>query len=517
MTDELKQPIGRRDLLKSVVGLTTGLAFAGPRVPASAGSATPAAPAHPPPPELWRASASALAGWVSTREVSSVAIVQSHLDRIAQVNPELNAVAVVLGDEALKNAAAADRAIARGERVGPLHGVPITIKENLDLAGTATTEGLPSLRENVVAIDSPCVAQLKAAGAIPIGRTNMAEMGLRYHTESGLHGATLNPWDASRTPGGSSGGDAVAVATGMTPIGIGNDYGGSVRFPAQCCGVAALRPSRGRVASAIALAGESRFPITIQLFLVHGPLARSVSDLRLALHSMSGADARDPWWTPAPLEGGPEVPRRVAMIVDPEGAGVDPRVLGGVRRAAAALTAAGYVVDEVDSGSVVEAADLWARMIAADIREFFLPLMLEIGSAANRQFVEQLLEAVPPLDRSEYAQALAERNRLTRIWSEFQQEYPLVLGPVSTAQPFPVGSDLGGREAVETLLGSVRLTVAVNLLGLPSVALPVMVADELPQAVQLIGPMYREDLCLAAAETIEASIGAITPIDPRHN
>src|SRR5215471_9540710 len=191
--------------------------------------------------DLWRMGAWELAERVRSREVSRREVVEAHLRRIEDVNPRVNAISVVLADEALAAAEDADR----GD--GPLAGVPVTIKENIDVAGSATTFGIVPLREALAREDAPHIAELRAAGAIPIGRTNMPELGMRWHTASALHGLTRNPWSAGHTAGASSGGDAVAVATGMTPLGMGNDGAGSLRWPAQCCGVAALRPSLGRV------------------------------------------------------------------------------------------------------------------------------------------------------------------------------------------------------------------------------------------------------------------------------
>ncbi|HEX6031924.1 MAG TPA: amidase family protein, partial [Tepidiformaceae bacterium] len=234
--------------------------------------------------ELWRLGAADLATLIRTKEVKSREVVSAHLDRIAAVNPKVNAVTVVLADAALAAADAADRAVAAGSEVGALHGVPMTVKENIDVAGSATTQGIVAMAEAVPPMDAPHIAQLKAAGAIPMARTNLPDFGLRWHTDNALRGATKNPWDASRTPGGSSGGEAVALATGMTPLGMGNDYGGSLRWPSQCAGTAALKPTLGRVAQASALAPEEA-TITLQMFAVEGPMARHVRDLRLAFES----------------------------------------------------------------------------------------------------------------------------------------------------------------------------------------------------------------------------------------
>jgi amidase len=200
--------------------------------------------------ELWRKGAVELAKLISDREVSSREVVQAHLDRVEAVNPHLNAIVRLLPGEALAAADAADRAVADGSALGPLHGVPCTVKENIDVAGTPTTQAIPALAEAVAPVDAPQVERLRAAGMIPIGRTNLPDFGLRVHTDSSLHGLTRNPWNPQRTAGGSSGGEAAALATGMSPLGLGNDLGGSLRNPAHCCGIAGglqhLLPAHGR-------------------------------------------------------------------------------------------------------------------------------------------------------------------------------------------------------------------------------------------------------------------------------
>lgn len=467
------------------------------------------------PHELWRLGLADLASAIRGRQVSSREVVQAHINRIAVINGRVNAVSAVLQEQALRAAAAADRACARGETLGPLHGVPFTVKENIDIVGSPTTSGVPALSGAMPALDAPHVAQLKRAGGIALARTNMADFGFRWHTDSSLRGASRNPWDAGRTPGGSSGGDAVALATGMTPLGLGNDFGGSLRYPAQCCGVAALRPTLGRVARASALA-PAEFPISFQLFSVQGPMARHVRDLRLALAAMSGADPRDPWWVPAPLVGAePARPIKVAVCADPGCGGVHRQVAAGVRKAARWLAAAGYVVEEVDAPIVAEALDTYMRIVAADVRTTMLPAVAAMTSADTQTFVDHFLGLLPASTLPDYVAALARRNRIARTWAEFMHEYPLLLGPVATEPPFPVGFDVSGQDAVRALMQTMRLGVSVNLLGLPAVAVPVGLEEGLPQGVQLVGARYREDLCLDAAECIEQRAGVLTPIDPK--
>jgi amidase len=462
---------------------------------------------------LWQRSAGELAAAIRRRKVSSREVVEAHLARIARADPLCRAVGAVLADSALASAAAADEAQARGEMLGPLHGVPMTVKENVDVAGSATTQGVVPMKDAVPPQDAPHVAQLRRAGAIPIARTNMPDFGLRWHSESSLRGVTVNPWDAARTAGGSSGGDAAALATGMAPLGNGNDYGGSLRVPAQFCGIASLRPTLGRVAHASAIQLSEPTP-TLQLFMVQGPMARRVSDLRLMLHAMSGRDPRDPWWTPAPLEGPPPArPLRVAVCADPDGAGVHPDVADGVRRAANALADAGYAVEERALPQVGRAAALWSALVAAELRDIMLPVMRPWLSKNSQRFLDFWLATEPVLEGTAYAQRLAERLGVARAWTWFHREFPLVLGPICTEPPFPVGKDTESEQAVAELIRSMRLVVTPNLLGLPAAAVPVGAAGGLPQGVQLIADRYREDLCLEAAQAIEDRLGAITPID----
>ena len=252
--------------------------------------------------EIWQLPATELAQRIARRQLSSAEVVDAHLARIDAVNPALNAVVRVLADEARAAAVKADQKLAAGETVGPLHGVPFTVKENIDMAGLPTTWGVPALAKAVAPVDAPVVERMRAAGAIPIARTNLPDMALRVHTDSSLHGLTRNPWHPGRTAGGSSGGEAAALASGMSPIGLGNDIGGSLRNPANACGIASIRPSAGRVPDAGYVPAEDRL-LAVQLMNVQGPMARRVADVRLGLQVLMGAHPRDPWSIDAPFEG----------------------------------------------------------------------------------------------------------------------------------------------------------------------------------------------------------------------
>jgi amidase len=461
--------------------------------------------------EVTQSSALELARLIAAGEVSSREVVDAHLERIDAINPTINAIRVTLADGARAAADAADVARAAGAPLGPLHGVPFTVKENVDVLDGATTWGLAAMAEAAASVDAPSVAGLRAAGAIPLARTNLPDMGLRWHTHNALAGDTRNPWDLARTPGGSSGGEAAALATGLTPLGVGNDLGGSLRWPSQCCGTAALKPSFGRVAHAQDAEPRDAM-LSIQLMAVNGPMARRVADLRAALAAMIAPDPRDPWHTAAPLAG-PDAPRRVLVVVDPGEGGVDPDVAAGVRRAADALARAGYDVAEGQPPALAEAVDAFRTLVFGDV-ERMLPLIEPLLGEQALAFLRGALASAPPAAPDAWPLAWLARSTIARAWSAAQAQRPLILGPVATMQPFAIGWDVEhGLEALHAL----RLVVAVNLLGLPAAAVPVGLgaASGLPQGVQLIGPRFREDLCLDAAQAIEDALGTLTPIDPR--
>ena len=465
---------------------------------------------------LWQWSATKLAKAIRQKKISCQEVIRAHLDRIEAVNHKVNAVTVVLAEDALRSAREADKKIAAEEELGPLHGVPMTFKENIDLVGSATTHGIVDLKDSMPQTDAPVVTYLKQAGAIPIGRTNMPDFGIRWHTNNDLRGATLNPWNPSLTPGGSSGGEAVAIATGMSPLGVGNDMGGSLRYPCQCCGITALKPSFGRISS-IATSIFSDPPLFYNQFAcVNGPMARHVQDLRLALDIMSQSDPRDPWWTPA-LRLGSTMPDpiKVALTIDPTGNGGSPVVAKEIRNAADVLANAGYVIEEIDPPLVSESTQILEQISVMEIKSY-LSEMLPIISQDAKTFLEKIIEDTKP-DLSTYMKAIAERHRIALEWNLFMEQYPLVLGPVSTLQPLEVDFDLAGSEQLKHFIRSIGLTEICNLLGLPSVVTPIQVVDGLPQGVQIIGPRYHEDLCFDAAEIIELQQGVFTPIEPRDN
>jgi amidase len=455
-------------------------------------------------------SATAIAAAVRRGEVAARTVVDAHLDRIARLNPGLNSLTVVFAGRARAAADAVDAAVAAGDDPGPLAGVPISVKENIDLTWSATTNGWRGFADAVPDRDATIVQRMRAAGAVPIGRGNMPDFGMRWDTDNDLFGRTVNPWDAARSAGGSSGGDAVAVATGMSAIGLGNDFGGSLRLPAYAAGVYGLRPSRGRVPRA----AVERHPValTLQEFSVNGPLARGVDDLELALGVLSGWDADDPVSLDAPHVQPGDVPRRVGVVRDPVGDGVDPEVAAGLARTAASLADAGWDVVDVEAPLLEEAAVLWRRLSCTDMLISLDPAVLgtPLGGSATRFLHDSTAAARPYETAREYAQAWARRAVIAAHWRRLQVEVPLVLGPVSASRMREPDYDLGGREPADHAWRDLRLTVAANFLGLPALALPTgLGTDGMPSGVQLIGPMFGEAVALAAARDVEMRLARV--------
>ncbi|MCC5874531.1 MAG: indole acetimide hydrolase [Gammaproteobacteria bacterium] len=456
---------------------------------------------------LWRRSASELAALIRSREVSSREVVTAHLERIAAVNGSIHAVTQVLAESALAAADAADRS----EPAGPLHGVPFTIKENIDLAGTPTTQGVPALAQAVASVDAPVVERMKAAGAIALARTNLPEFGLRISTVNPLHGRTFNPWDRERVAGGSSGGEGAALATGMSCIGLGNDIGGSLRNPAYCNGIASLKPSTGRIPHYMSMPPQDG-GMAFQAMLVEGPMARSVADLRLALTILAGRDIRDPVSVDVPLAGA-AVARRAVLVTELPGGPIEPATVAAVREAGRALTAAGWEVSEDAPPEIETVNEIWGRTLAQDL-VVTMPLMEQVISPELAVGLRQLFERFDP-EAVPGAVVNAERSRLSRLWSIYFAQHPVVIGPTWTGLPFAHDVDLDPETGMALLTGTLRFITPGNLLGIPAVCVPCGIEGGLPRGVQIYADRWREDVCLQAAEIIEAAMPPVCPIDPR--
>jgi amidase len=458
--------------------------------------------------DIWRWSAAETARAIAAGEVTAEAVTLAHVARLHAANPALNAVVVDLSEQAIEAAQAADRARASGAALGALHGVPVTVKINIDVEGQANSNGVPGLAHMIAPGDAPVVANLRKAGAIILGLTNTPEFSLRGFTDNPLHGQTYSPWDPAITCGGSSGGAGASVAMGIGAIAHGNDIGGSLRWPAFCNGISTIKPTLGRVPAFNPSAPVERPPMA-QLMSVQGPLCREVADVRLALSVMSQRDPRDPWWAPAPLEG-PPVARRVARAKIPPDMEADSQVMTLIDQAAAHLVDAGYEVEEVEVPDITGTFQLWADLISTEITTLQLAQMRELGSAPFIGALEGILHMATILDAEGYMKAVAYRTRILRNWLMFLEDWPVVLAPVSVKPVPAIDADLKGDAAVDAIFrNDLRFDVALSVLGLPVAVTPVGLADGHPVGVQLIGSRYREDVCLDAAAAIEARVGIL--------
>jgi amidase len=462
--------------------------------------------------ELWQESASSLAQMIRSGATTSREVVDAHLARIDSVNESINAVVEVRPDEVRAEADAADAKRRAGEPLGALHGVPFTIKVNLDVAGYTSNEGCVTLKDFMASEDAPPVELMRRAGAVALARTNMPDLGLRISTESSLYGSTQNPWKHGRTAGGSSGGEAAAIASGMSPIGLGNDIGGSLRNPAYACGIASIKPSRGRVAQGNP-SSVLDTPLNSQIMLVNGVLARTVADVRLGLSAVMGAHHRDPQSVDVPLHG-PAVNKRVALVATPSGGETDVGVAEGVRAAGLALEKEGYDVEEIEPPMLAESYFSWIELMMTSLKVMEPLLNMLLGEGGQR-FLQLTTVEFPPATPESMAHMHESRYKVEKAWREFMTTYPLIVGPVWTQPPFELGWDIIDADTAMKVVELFRFVLPANLMGLPAACVPTGVTNGLPTGVQIMGSLFRDDLCLDAAEAVERQLGVLTPIDPR--
>jgi amidase len=449
--------------------------------------------------DLWSKSATELANLIRARNVTALEVTNSALARLSQVNPAINAVVDEMPEQAIAAAKAVDQMIANGKEPGLLCGVPVTVKANVDQTNCRTTNGLQLQAQLVAQKDSPVVSNLRKAGAIIIGRTNTPAFSLRWFTRNSLHGHTLNPHNPDITPGGSSGGSAAAVSSGIGAIAHGTDIGGSIRYPAYACGIHGLRPTLGRV-PALNDSGAERY-IGGQLMAVSGPLARTMADIRLGFEAMAAEDLRDPWWTPVPLNL-PLKQKRAALCINPDGLEVAPEVEKALRESAKILLADGWQVDEVDCPSFRQPAELQAVLWLAEMRK--AESVIEQENDPDALFVyEQMKKLSPPTDLDGFMTVLQGRATWTRIWQLFLDEYPIVICPVSSELPFPDLLDIQSAEGFKRVLDAQLTQVGLPLMGLPGLVVSTDMIGNIPVGVQLIAGRYQENALLLAGEVIE--------------
>src|SRR5437667_1825172 len=377
--------------------------------------------------DLWRLPANDIAALIRSKKVSAKEAASAALARLDAVNPSINAVVDHRPADVLAQAGAIDVAIAANQDLGPLAGVPVTVKVNIDQEGFATTNGLKLQRDIIAATNSPVIDNLRKAGAVILGRTNCPAFSYRWFTTNLVHGDTKNPRDPGITPGGSSGGAGAAVAAGIGHIAHGTDIAGSIRYPAYACGVHGLRPTVGRIAAFNAALPDR--PIGPQISAVSGPLARTIGDIRTALAAMSGKDFRDPWWVPAPLEG-PAMPKRVAMCLNPDGLDPVAEVKAAVADAGKRLAHAGWTVEEIaDTPPMREPADLQTKLWLGDGYQAQLDMAEREGDPGALACLHGNWSKVASFDGPALSKALTRRATLTRQWLKFFETYAVLLIP----------------------------------------------------------------------------------------
>ena len=466
--------------------------------------------------DIWRLSATELTALTRKGDLSAEEAVQSALDRMHQANPALNAVVEDLGSEALERARALDKTRAGGVPAGPLYGVPVTIKVNVDQKGHATTNGVTALKDVIAPDDAPVVSNLQKAGAIVIGRTNTPEFSFRADTDNPLYGRTHNPWGSHISPGGSSGGAGAAVMAGICALGHGNDIGGSLRFPAAANGAVTVKPGLGRVPAWNPSQKVER-GLLAQSMSVQGLITRTTADLHLSMPSLIATDPRDPFHVLMPWHGAAaDAPIKVAFTSNTFGYALHPEVEKALDTARDALTDAGYHVKEIDPPDVFECGRLGYRALMGEVLTLMQSDIEAAGSRTIRDIFGVYFQEFPPTVGTDLIQALAKRSHYAREWSLFMQDYPLVLSPFLPQPFFKPNRDTEGTEGVHEVLGCAVYSYAMNFLGLPAASVPARLA-ELPKGpqpinIQITARRWREDMAVDASAAIEERVGRMAPI-----
>ena len=456
-----------------------------------------------------RHSATALAQAIRDKKVSSREVVEAHLRRIEEVNSKLNAVVQIVAERALSEAEQADSALARGETQGILHGVPITLKDSIDTQGVVTTGGTKGRTNYVPGADATVAARLKAQGAILMGKTNTPELTLAGETDNLVYGRTNNPYDLSRSPGGSSGGAAAIIASCGSPFDIGSDTGGSIRAPSHFCGIAGIKPTSGRVPRTghIVPYGMGAVDSLTQL----GPMARYVEDLKLVLSIIAGVDGRDPGIIPMPPVGDPDRidvgQLRIAVHTDNGVMGPTPDIAKTVENAAVALKDMGVTIEHECPKAIAENADLPADLMGADGRAWTRRLLEKAGTTEVHPWLVNRLEDAKPVSTAEFTEILERLDAYRSDMLGFLKDYDAILCPACAFSALPHGASIGDDKAK-----GFSYTNAYNLTGWPGAVVRAGVShDGMPIGVQVVARPWREDVALALCQSIEAAIGGWRP------
>lgn len=461
--------------------------------------------------ELWQLGAVEASRLIHNRQLKPSELMAAVVARIEATNPDLNAITVDLTETAMEAANRADEVVAgRGDEstLPALFAIPVTIKENVDVAGQATTNGVPALVNLVAAEDAPLVRNLTRAGCIVVGRTNTPEFSMRATTDNPLRGRTYNPWGGDISPGGSSGGAGAACAAGMGPIHHGNDIGGSLRFPSFANGTVTVKPTSFRVPVYNSTASAERGPLA-QAMSVQGVIARHAVDVRAATQAMIEPDPRDPHCPPVPWYGPPLDDPTVAVTMETGGYELHPGIAELLVRAADQLRDAGYRVVEADPPPIVDAANGWFSVGTTELKALFEQPLREMGSATVSEIFDHYFALSELLDLPGYITGSGQRTALMRQWNLFLDRYPLLLTPFMMRPMFDWDYDTRGLEAVRDLFTSCVYSSGVNYLGLPAGVIGMDLVEQRPAAIQIVGRRFREDLICDALEAIEVRNGVM--------
>ena len=452
-------------------------------------------------------SAAALAQAIRGKKVSSEEVVKAHLRRIEAVNPKLNAVVLLTADSALAEARKADSALARGDLKGPLHGVPMTIKDSLDTAGVVSTGGTKGRASFVPRQDASAVARLRAAGAILLGKTNLPELSLGFESVNQIYGRTNNPYNLSCTPGGSSGGEAAIIAAGASPIGLGADAGGSIRLPAHFCGIAGLKPTTDRVPR------TGHFPpfggVQTALWQI-GPMARYVEDLIMVLPLIAGVDWQDPGVIPMPLgdPGRVDLQKlRISFHTDNGIISPTAETTDVVRRSARILSEAGSIVEEARPDGIEESNEIISGIYGADGGANVRKTLQAAGTREANPFLQQRLKILSPFTKSisEFGDLMDRWDSYRRRMVSFMERYDAIICPACAFPALP-------HETTHEKIAAFSYTRAYNLTGWPAVVIRGGTSSEgLPIGVQVVACPWREDVALRLAGYIESALGGWQP------
>ena len=463
-------------------------------------------------PSLRFSTISEVAADIRSRKLSPVELVESHLRSIASLQPKLNAFVHLDADGARAQARAAETKVSRSEPTGGLHGVPLTVKSSIDVAGWPCPAGSLLRKDYLARADAPLVARLKSAGAILLGNTNTPEFLMAYETDNLLSGKTSNPWNLAHSSGGSSGGEAAAIAAGCSMGGVGSDGGGSIRVPAHFCGICGLKPTPGRVPA------TGHFPSgagALGWIGVVGPMARTIADVRALFEVMSGPDAGDTHAAPVPIRSYSEKDlrsTRVGVLQSSALGSITPETRAAVDQAAKALGDYGLAVETFRLHGLDRALELWWFFFGSVIAHLLNADLAGHESQLSPMLREYLSHATSPnpLSLDQFLQACAERDLLREKILRQMEDVPILLSPVSSAPAFRHGE--GSYRRGTGYLDTMRFAQWLNLTGFPGLSVPIHFSnDGLPIGVQIIGRPFEEELILAIAEALEQSRGPWQP------